>query len=160
LAGEAASVKLTSNMPVTGSVISTSRRAGAGIDLAVQSAAVPLVGSGVSAVATSNIADSELIISNGGDGDAQMSYEVLSYEGVRLLTRDLVLGPNSTATRRLNSPAPSYLVVRVPDGSSVFGGVVLTQPERDVAGLATIPLSSPDLASRAPATRPDYSVGH
>jgi hypothetical protein len=160
LAGEAASVKLTSNLPVTGSVISTSRRSGAGIDLAVQSAAVPLIGSGVSAVATSNIADSELIVSNGGDSDAQMSYEVLSYEGVRLLTRDVVLGPNSTATRRLNSPAPSYLVVRVPEGSSVFGGVVLTQPKRDVAGLATIPLTSPDLASRAPATRPDYSVGH
>lgn len=158
LAGQAGSVKLTSNMPVTGAVISTSRRGSAG-DLAVQSAAVPLIRSGVSAVATSNIADSELIVSNSGDGDAQLSFEVLSYEGVRLRTADVVLGPNSTATRRLNSPAPSYVVVKVPDGSSVVGGVVLTQPKRDVAGLATIPLSSPDLASRAPATRPDYSVG-
>jgi hypothetical protein len=70
-----------------------------------------------------------------------------------------VLAPNSTATRRLNSPAPAYVVVKVLDGSSVVGGVVLTQPKRDVAGLATIPLTSPDLASRAPATRPDYSVG-
>jgi hypothetical protein len=51
-------------------------------------------------------------------------------------------------------------VVKVPDGSSVLGDVVLTQPgRREVAGLATIPLSSLDLASRAPATRPDYSVG-
>jgi len=51
-------------------------------------------------------------------------------------------------------------VVKVPDGSSVFGNVVLTQPgRREVAGLATIPLGSLDLASRAPATRPDYSVG-
>jgi hypothetical protein len=159
LAEEAGSVKLTSNLPVTGSVISTSRRGGAGIDLAVQSAAVPLIRSGVSAIATSNIADTELIISNSGDDDAQISFDVLSYEGVRLRTADIVLGPNTTATRRLNSPAPSYLVVNVPDGSSVVGGVVLTQPKRDVAGLATIPLSSPDLASRAPATRPDYSVG-
>jgi hypothetical protein len=159
LSGQAGSVKLTSNLPVTGSVISTSRRGGAGIDLAVQSAAVPLIRSGVSAVATSNIADSELIVSNSGDGDAQISFDVLSYEGVRLRTDDVVLGPNSTATRRLNSPAPSYVVVKVPDGSSVVGGVVLTQPKRDVAGLATIPLGSPDLASRAPATRPDYSVG-
>jgi hypothetical protein len=143
---------------VTGAVISTSRRGSAG-DLAVQSAAVPLIRSGVSAVATSNIADSELIVSNSGDGDAQLSFEVLSYEGVRLRTADVVLGPNSTATRRLNSPAPSYVVVKVPDGSSVVGGVVLIQPKRDVAGLATVPLSSPDLASRAPATRPDYSVG-
>jgi hypothetical protein len=158
LARQAASVKLTSNLPVTGSVTSTSRR-GAGSDLAIQSAAVPLIRSGVSAVATSDVADSELIVSNSGDNDVQLSFEVLSYEGVRLRTDDVVLGPNSTATRRLNSPAPSYLVVRVPDDSSIVGGVVLTQPDRDVAGLATIPLGSPDLASRAPATRPDYSVG-
>jgi hypothetical protein len=159
LAGEAAGVKLTSSMPVTGSVIATSRRDGAGIDLAVQSAAVPLIRSGVSAVATSSIAESELILSNSGDGDTQISFEVLSYEGVRLRSAEVVLAPNSTATRRLNSPAPAYVVVKVLDGSSVVGGVVLTQPKRDVAGLATIPLTSPDLASRAPATRPDYSVG-
>jgi hypothetical protein len=159
LAGEAGSVKLTSNVPVTGSVISTSRRGGAGTDLAVQSAAVPLIGTGVSALATSNVADSVLVVSNTGDGDAQITFDVLSYDGVPLRTADVVLGPNSTATRRLNSPAPSYVVVKVPDGASVVGGVVLTQPDRDVAGLATLPLGSPDLSSRAPATRPDYSVG-
>ena len=105
------------------------------------------------------IADSVLIVSNTGDGDAQISFDILSYDGVTLRTANLVLGPNSTATRRLNSPAPSYVVVKVPAGSSVVGGVVLTQPDRDVAGLATIPLGSPDLASRAPATRADSSVG-
>ena len=159
LVGQAASIRLTSNVPVTGAVISTSQRSGAGGDLAVQSATVPLIRTGVSALATSNIAESELIVSNTADGDVQFTFEVFSYDGVKLRTADIVLGPNSTATRRLNSPAPSYLVVKVPDGSSVIGGVVLTQPERNVAGLATVPLASPDLASRAPATRPDYSVG-
>ena len=159
LAGEAGSIKLTSDAPVTGAVMSSSRRSGAGTDLAIQSAAVPLIGTGVSALATSKIADSELIISNGGDADTQISFQVVSYDGVTLRTGDMTLGPNSTATRRLNSPPPSYVVVKAPVNSSVFGGVVLTQPERDVAGLATIPLTSPDLASRAPATSPDYSVG-
>jgi hypothetical protein len=160
LAGEAGSIKLTSDVPVTGAVVSSSRRAGARTDLAVQSAAVPLTGSGVSAVATRDIVDSELIISNAGEDDAQVSFQVFSYDGVMLRTADMLLGPNTTATRRLNSPAPSYVVVKVPDRSSVVGGVVLTQPERrDVAGLATIPLGSPDLASRAPATRPDYAAG-
>jgi hypothetical protein len=159
LAGEAAGIKLTSDVPVTGAVIATSRSGGKGTDLAVQSAAAPLTGTGVSALATTNIADSELIISNGGDSDAQVTFEVFSYDGVRLRTDDVVLAANSTATRRLNSPAPSYVVVTVPDDSSVVAGVVLTQPDRDVAGLATIPLSSPDLARRAPATRPDYSAG-
>jgi hypothetical protein len=159
LAGEAAGIKLTSDLPVTGAVIATSQRAGAGTDVAVQSAAAPLIGTGVSALATTKIADSELIISNGGDSDAQVSFEVFSYDGVRLRTADVVLAANSTATRRLNSPDPSYVVVTVPDDSSVVAGIVLTQPDRDVAGLATIPLGSPDLASRAPATRPDYSAG-
>ena len=158
LAGQPGSIKLTSDMPVTGAVISTSGR-GAGTDIAAQSAAVPLIRTGVSAIATSNIAESELIVSNSGDGDAQLSFEVFSYDGVRLRTADVLLAPNSTATRRLNSPAPSYVVVKVPARSSVVGGVVLTQPKRDVAGLATIPLASPDLASRAPTTRADYSVG-
>jgi len=159
LAGEAAGIKLTSDVPVTGAVISTSRRSGAGSDLAVQSAAAPLIGSGISALATTNLADTELIISNGGDADAQVSFEVFSYEGVTLRTADVVLAANSTATRRLNSPAPSYVVVKVPDDSSVVAGVVLTQPDRDVAGLATIPLGSPDVASRAPVTRPEYGAG-
>ena len=159
LAGEAAGIKLTSDVPVTGAVVSTSRRSGAGSDLAVQSAAAPLIGSGVSALATTNLADSELIISNGGDADAQVSFEVFSYEGVTLRTADVVLAANSTATRRLNSPAPSYVVVKVPEDSSVVAGVVLTQPHRDVAGLATIPLNSPDVASRAPVTRPEYGAG-
>ena len=66
-----------------------------------------------------NIADSVLIVSNTGDGDAQITFDVLSYDGVILRTADLVLGSNSTATRRLNLPAPSYVVVKVPAGSSV-----------------------------------------
>ena len=135
LAGGAGSVKLTSNVPVTGSVISTSRRGGAGIDLAVQSAAAPLIGTGVSALATINIADSVLIVSNTGDGDAQITFDVLSYDGVILRTADLVLGSNSTATRRLNSPAPSYVVVKVPAGSSVVGrGAHPAKPRRRGVG--------------------------
>lgn len=162
LVGEAASIKLSSDVPVTGAVISTSDPRGTVPDIAVQSAAVPLIGTGVSALATSDIANthSELVVSNAGEADAQVTFEVFSYAGVRLRTADMVLGANTTASRRLTSPAPSYVVVKAPDGSSVFGNVVLTQPgRREVAGLATIPLGSLDLASRAPATRPDYSVG-
>jgi hypothetical protein len=109
-------------------------------------------------LAPSKTADSELIVSNAGDADVQITFEVVDYGGVRLRSGDMVLGSNSTATRRLTSQPPSYVIVKVPDGSSVVGGVVLTQPERKVAGLATIPLAS-NLAGRATATRPDYSAG-
>jgi hypothetical protein len=159
LAGEAGTVKVISDRPVTGAVISTSRREGAQADLAIQSGSVPLVRTGVSALATTRSGDSELVLSNTGTRDTPVSFEVLSFDGVVLRTDDVLLGPDSTATRRLSSTPPSYVVVRVPDASSVVGGVVLTQPEGDVAGLATIPLTSPDVASRAPRTELDPSVG-
>jgi hypothetical protein len=159
LAGEAGTVKLVSDKPVTGAVISSSRRAGAQADLAVQSGSLPLVRTGVSPLATIQSGDSELVLSNVGTRDTPVSFEVLSFDGVVLRTDDVLLGPDSTATRRLTSAPPSYVVVRVPDASSVVGGVVLTQPEADVAGLATIPLTSPDVASRAPRTELDPSVG-
>jgi hypothetical protein len=159
LAGEFGAIRLSSDQPVTGAVISSSRRSGAQGDIAIQSAAVPLVGAGVSAIATTDLADTDLVISNGTDADTQLSFEVLSYEGVLLRHDDVFLSGNSTATRRLNSPAPSYLVVRVPAGSGVYGGVVLAQPEGSVAGLATSPLTSPDVASRAPDVVLDTNVG-
>jgi hypothetical protein len=159
LLGEAAAVKLISDQPVTGAVVSTSRRTAAQEDLAVQSAAAPLVRTGVSAVATTNVASSELILSNSGTEDTPVSFEVISYAGVSLRTEDVLLGPDGTATRRLESPDAGYVVVRVPDGSAVVGTVVLTQPTGDIAGLATLPLTSPDVASRAPLTVFDPSVG-
>ncbi len=159
LAGEAAAVKLTSDQPVTGTVVSTGRRASAQDDLAMSSAATPLVRDGVSAIATINAADSDLILSNGTDVDTPVTFEVFSYAGVSLRTDDVLLAANSSATRRLNAPSPSYVVVRVPPGSGVYGGVRLAQPEGDIAGLSIIPLTSPDLASRAPAIVPDAGAG-
>ncbi len=159
LAGNAGAVKLASDQPVTATVTSASARTGAVADFAVQSAAAPLVRSGVSALATVTGAQAELVLSNGGDTDAPVSFEVFSFDGVSLRADDVLLTPGSTATRRLTSPAPSYVVLTVPDGSAVVGGVVLTQPDGDVAGLATLPLTSPDLASRAPATQWDPAAG-
>jgi hypothetical protein len=159
LAGEAGTIELTSDQPVIGAVVSSSRRSRAQPDIAVQSAAAPLVRTGVSALATTRAGQGELVLSNTGTTDAAVSFEVLSYDGVVLRTDDVLLGPDSTATRRLDSPAPSYVVVRVPEGSAVVGGVVLTQSEGEVAGLATLPLTSPDVASRAPRTEVDPGVG-
>jgi hypothetical protein len=159
LAGESGAVQLTSDLPVTGAVVSGSQRTGAVTDLAVQSAAVPLVHTGVAAFATVGSTDADLILSNGSDDDAATSFQVLNYDGVVVRTDEVLVAARSTATRRITSSPPTYLVLQVPDGSSVVGGLVLTQPEGDVAGLATLPLTSPDLASRAPRTVLDPSVG-
>ncbi|MFL6027655.1 MAG: DUF5719 family protein [Friedmanniella sp.] len=159
LAGDSASIRLRSDTPVSGSVVSTSSRSGAAPDVAVQPATPPLVRRGVSAVATTTGATaSELVLSNGGDTDAATTFEVLSYAGVSLRKDDILLAAGGTATRRLTSPGPSYVVVTVPDGSSVVGSVTLTAPEGDVAALATVPLTSPDVASRAPRVEQDPAV--
>ncbi len=159
LAGESASIRVSSSTPVTAAVVSTSSRPDAQPDLAVQSARPPLVRQGVSAVATTtDPSTSELVLSNAGDADAATTFRVLSYDGVVLREDEVLLAAGGTATRRLTSPGPSYVVVDVPDGSSVTGSVTLTQPEGDVAGLATLPLVSPDVAGRAPSVGRDPAV--
>lgn len=159
LAGEGGGLELTSDQPVTGAVVSTDRRVSAISDLAVEAAVTPLVGRGVTALATVGGADSQVVLSNPGDVDVQVSFEVLSYSGVSLRTEDVLLSANSTATRRLTSPGPSYLVLDVPDGASVIGGVVFSEPDGDVAGLAGLPLTSADQSFRVPAVSEDPSVG-
>jgi hypothetical protein len=159
LAGEPGAIKLTSDQPVTGAVLSTARRESAQGDVAIESAAIPLVRDGVSAIATASRTDSDLILTNGSDVDTPISFEVYGYAGVSLRTDDVLLAGNTTATRRLTSPAASYVVVRVPNGSSIYGGIRLVQPEGDVAGLTTIPLTSPDVVSRAPVPVPNPAVG-
>lgn len=157
--GEAGAVRLTSDQPVTGAVRSGSSRDEALPDISFQSATSALLGSGMSAVATVEGVDTDVVLSNSGETEAQVEVEAFSMEGVSLETESVLLTAGATATRRLTAPAPSYLVVRVPDGSAVHGGVVLTQPDGDVAGLATIALTSPDIASRAPEASSNPSVG-
>jgi hypothetical protein len=103
--------------------------------------------------------DSELVLSNGGSRAVTASFEVLSHQGVSLRTDDVLIGANSTSTRRLELEAPAYLVVTVPDGSDVHGGVVYSQLEGGVAGLASVSLTSPDVASRAPSVVLDPTAG-
>jgi len=159
LAGEPGSVRLVSDQPVTGAVLSTSRRSDGQPDIAVQTAQAPLVGTGVSALATTDGADSDLVFGNSADVDTMISFEVVSFAGVTLRRDDVLVTANGTATRRLNTPTPSYLVVRVPDASAIFAGIVLSQPEGALAGLSTVAVTSPDVASRAPHAVPDPAVG-
>lgn len=159
LTGGSGAVRLSGDQPVTGAVVSASERAGAVPGLAVQSAAAPLVGAGVAALAMVPEATSELVLSNQGAGDAATSFTVYSAAGVALRTDDVLLGPGATATRRLTSTAPSYLVVTVPPGSAVVGGVTFSQPDGPVAGLATLPLTSPDVTAGAPEVRLDPAAG-
>ena len=58
---QAAGVRLTSDQPVTGAVISTSRRVGAADDRR-PARRRPLVRTGVSATATTDAADTELVL--------------------------------------------------------------------------------------------------
>ena len=159
LAGTGSGVALTSDQPVTAAVVSTSARGDAQADIAVQPAAPALVRTGVSAVATTRDADAELVVSNAGTTDVSVRFSVRSLSGVELRAGDVLLAAGGSATRRLSSPAPSYVVLQVPDGSSVTGGVDLVEPDGDVAGLASVPLVSPDTSGPPPVVEQDPGAG-
>lgn len=159
LLGQAGAIRLSSSQPVTGAVLATSARPGSSPDVAVQSAGAPIARQGVVALAAVAGVDSELVLSNPTDRPAPVALELLSFDGVSLRTDDALVGPNATSTRRLNVTGPAYLVVTVPDGLTVHGGVVFAQPEGSVAGLASVSLTSPDVGSRAPYAVPDPTVG-
>lgn len=159
LAGAAAGIQLESDQPVTGSVISEAIGTDALPDVAVQSATAPIVRTGVVPLVHLDKTEAELVLSNGGDDDVALSFEVYGYDGVKIDDDDVLLVPHATATRRLDAGEPAYLVVSVPAGASVVGGVTFLASSGGIAGVASVPVTSPDVASRAPQVEFDPSVG-
>ena len=159
LAGAAAGIELTSDQPVTGSVISEAIGKDALPDLAVQSAAAPIVRTGVVPLVYLDKTDAQLVLSNGGDQDVPLSFEVYGFDGVKIDDDDVLLVPHATATRRLDADEPAYLVVTAPANASVFGGVTFLAASGGIAGVASVPVTSPDVASRAPQVEFDPTVG-
>ena len=113
LAGAAAGIELTSDQPVTGSVISEAIGTDALPDLAVQSAAAPIVRTGVVPLVHLDKTEAELVLSNGGDERRALSFDVYGYDGVKIDDDDVLLVPHATATRRLDVGEAAYLVVSV-----------------------------------------------
>jgi hypothetical protein len=144
---------------VTAAIHALSAEAGDEPDLAVSSAGRPINRAGIVPLATVDGLDSEFTLSNAGSAQATVTYEVFDYAGRSLRTDDITIIPGGSATRRLTSPAPSYLVVRAPAGSSVYGALSYTGSIGGAAGLATMPITSPDQAATAPQVRFDPSLG-
>jgi Family of unknown function (DUF5719) len=159
LAGAAAGIQLASDQPVTGSVVSEAIGTDALPDLAVQSATAPIVRTGVVPLVHLDETEAEVVLSNGGDQDVALSFDVYGYDGVEIDDDDVLLVPHATATRRLDVGEAAYLVVSVPASASVVGGVTFLASSGGIAGVATVPVISPDVASRAPQVELDPSVG-
>ncbi len=158
LAGAAAGIQLTSDQPITGSVISEAIGKDALPDIAIQSASAPIVRTGVVPLVYLDKTDAQLVLSNGGDGDVPLTFEVYGYDGVKIHDDDVLLVPHATATRRLTMGEAAYLVVSAPAGATVMGGVTFLANSGGIAGVATLPVTSPDVASRAPQVTFDPSV--
>lgn len=159
LAGAAAGIQLSSDQPVTGSVISSALGEDALPDMAVQSATPAIVRTGVVPLVHLDKADARLVLSNGGDGDVSLSFEVYGYDGVKLDDDDMLLVPHATATRRIDVDEAAYLVVTAPADAPVVGGVTFLASSGGIAGVATVPVTSPDVAARAPQVQFDPTVG-
>jgi hypothetical protein len=158
LAGAAAGIQLTSDQPVTGSVISEATGKDALPDLAVQSAAAPIVRTGVVPLVYLDKTEAQLVLSNGGDNDVPLSFEVYGYDGVKIDDDDVLLVPHATATRRLDTGEAAYLVVTTPADATVLGGITFLASSGGIAGVATVPVLSPDVAARAPQVEFDPTV--
>jgi hypothetical protein len=159
LAGAAAAIQLSSDRPVTGSVLSEAIGTDALPDLAIQSATAPIVRTGVVPLVHLDKTEAELVLSNGGDDDVALTFEAYGYDGVKIDDDDVLLVPHATATRRLDVGEAAYLVVSVPASASVVGGVTFLATSGGIAGVATVPVTSPDVAGRAPQVEFDPSVG-
>ena len=158
LAGAAAGIQLTSDQPITGSVVSEAIGKNALPDIAIQSAASPIVRTGVVPLVYLDKTDAQLVLSNGGDADVPLTFDVYGYDGVKIHDDDVLLVPHATATRRLTRGEAAYLVVSVPAGATVMGGVTFLASSSGIAGVATLPVTSPDVAGRAPQVTFDPSV--
>ena len=158
LSGEAAGIRLTSDHPITGSVGSVSVRGKADDDIAFTSAGPPVTRNALAGAALIEDAESNVVLSNNGADEVTVSLQLVSYSGQTLYETDVPMLPGTSDSRKLREQGPGYLVVKAPDGSDVYAGLTMSQPEGDIAGLTTPGLVSPDLASRAPEMTADPGV--
>ncbi|GAA3607459.1 DUF5719 family protein [Microlunatus ginsengisoli] len=166
LAGQGAGIGLAADRPVSAAVVSTSSGTDADTgsaalpDIAVQPA-TPAVGRhGVGAIAAVTGTDGTLMLSNGGDTDTRVGFTIANLSGVTLRSDTMLVPAHGTSTRRLDPAAgASYVQVDVPDGALIYGAADFAQSEGPVAGLTSLPITSPDLASRSRDAVPDPAVG-
>jgi hypothetical protein len=163
LDGQVGALQLQSDQRISAAVRLSAARSDPGgdevqPDIAVLPATAPVGEVGVSAVATTELADAELILSNGSDVDAPITFDVYSLQGVSLRHDEMYVAARATSIRRLTSSPPSYVVVRVPEGADVYGSVSLMASSGPVAGVTSFGLASPDFAGRPPLAVPDARV--
>lgn len=151
---QAAAIRLTSDQPVTGSVRSDApSRDDAGDkvvpDFSVQAAAQPLREVGILPFIGEQGLESQLLLSHTGGEPIEARVEVISLSGVAVKTELVTLAPSSTVSRSVSSPLPAYVMIRVPENSGVYAGLVQRRTGNDdVAGITSYAVSSPDVAAR------------
>jgi hypothetical protein len=154
LVEQAASIKLTSDQPVTGAVRSDApNRDAAGDkvvpDFAVQAAAAPLRRIGVLPFVGESGLESRLVLSHVGADPVELTVEVFSLAGVSVRTEKLEVAAASTVSREITSPLPGYLVIKAPENAGIYAGLVQRSTgSSEVAGITSYAVSSPDVADR------------
>ena len=166
LAGQGAGISLSADRPVSATVVSTSAGkdedtgAAALPDIAVQPATQPLSQNGVSPIAAVTGADGTLMLSNGGDTDTKVAFSVVNLSGVTLRKDSMLVPAHGTSTRRLDgSVGPSYVDLDIPDNAQIYGAVDFAESEGPVAGLSSLPVTSPDRVARSRDAVAEPSVG-
>ena len=85
---------------------------------------------------------------------------MVNLNGVALREDTMLVPAHGTSTRRLDAAAgTAYVDLDIPDGALIYGAADFAQSEGPVAGLTSIPITSPDRAARSRSAVPDPAVG-
>ncbi|HLT62091.1 MAG TPA: DUF5719 family protein [Microlunatus sp.] len=154
LVEQAAAIQLSSDQPVSGAVLADAPSRDASgdkvvPDFAVQVTAPQLRRLGVLPFIGETGLEGQLLLSHVGSEPVEVTVQVVSLAGVEVRSEKIKVAASSTVSRSVTSPLPSYLVIRAPENSGVYAGLVQRRTESaDVAGITTFAVSSPDVGDR------------
>jgi hypothetical protein len=149
LAKTIGTLRVTSSQPIVSAVQSERSASKEASDIAVNTAQPPVSGMGIAPATAIDGTETEFAISNGGTTASNADVTLYNADGVALYHERVPVPAGASIERRVTQAGPAFLVLRAPAGSSLYGGVTLTQSSGSVAGLAAASFVTPGLAGRA-----------
>ena len=156
LNGQTGAVRVTSDQPVTGAVVSTSTDDPNRQDLAVQPAVEPISGMGFAAAGVVPGLSSAVVATNTGDAEAVLPLRVVTTAGGQLAENALVVPAGQTRVWKLpESEDPGSVIAEVAPGSQVYASVLVSGDKGfDRMGTAPFLMPQPEAEGLAPEADP------
>lgn len=159
LEGEPGAVRIVADQPLVATAVARSSDDPRNTDIALQPATRPLSATGIGALAVTRDVTGTLLVTNDAESEVTVPVRIVAADGIELLSADLAVPAGGTASWPIAGiDQPAAVHVRAPAGSRLHAGIVLTSRANPEAGLATTPLSAPELQQREH-DQPAYDPG-